>query len=397
MKIKKLILKNFRQFEDVEFDFTDADGKVLDVVVLAGVNGSGKSTILNFISDVFSRQVDPWFKGFFELDFSKDSLFNGLKTYTLGEKENHSNRNAIFNDIDNLRINMEFPTIPAQSNAFDITHLFNRGNIKKNNFINENSELITFEVTEQKILNDLQKSVFSNEHKTPFEVKNNVISSLNRGLEALKTNIRLVNIEFDKLLFSNEKKNDLSFSDLSNGEQQLFFQIFTLHNLNLNNGILLIDEPEDAMHPTWQREILNVYKGIGHNNQVFVATHSPQILASVKPESLFVLSIDEDTHKIQVTNMAKAHQNTKGLEPNRILSEIMGTPLRDYETQARIDALNELIREAQPAPNGTLETIETDLEELTKDLGRQDGAIMRFNHEVMLLKRKKAALGHEIH
>jgi hypothetical protein len=70
----------------------------------------------------------------------------------------------------------------------------------------------------------------------------------------------------------------------------------------------------------------------------------------------------------------------------------MGAPLRDYETQGRIDALNQLIREAQPAPNGTLEIIETTLAELTQDLGRQDGAIMRFNHEVLLLKRKKEQL-----
>ena len=45
MKIRKLKIKNYKIFDDVEFDFTDQDGKTLDTVVLAGVNGCGKTTL----------------------------------------------------------------------------------------------------------------------------------------------------------------------------------------------------------------------------------------------------------------------------------------------------------------------------------------------------------------
>ena len=46
MKIRKLKIKNYKVFDDVEFDFTDKDGNTLDTDVLAGVNGSGKTTVL---------------------------------------------------------------------------------------------------------------------------------------------------------------------------------------------------------------------------------------------------------------------------------------------------------------------------------------------------------------
>jgi len=46
MKIRKLNIKNYKLFDNLELDFTDENGHTLDTIVLAGVNGSGKSTLL---------------------------------------------------------------------------------------------------------------------------------------------------------------------------------------------------------------------------------------------------------------------------------------------------------------------------------------------------------------
>ena len=43
MRIKKLHLKNFRQFEDLEINFPETS----NVVVFIGENGCGKSTVLD--------------------------------------------------------------------------------------------------------------------------------------------------------------------------------------------------------------------------------------------------------------------------------------------------------------------------------------------------------------
>ncbi|MFK7906590.1 MAG: AAA family ATPase, partial [Chitinophagales bacterium] len=53
MKIRKLKIKNYKVFDDVEFDFTDKDGNTLDTIVLAGMNGSGKTTVLELIRSIF--------------------------------------------------------------------------------------------------------------------------------------------------------------------------------------------------------------------------------------------------------------------------------------------------------------------------------------------------------
>lgn len=52
-------------------------------------------------------------------------------------------------------------------------------------------------------------------------------------------------------------------------------------------GIVLIDEIETHLHPNWQRQIMPMLIKIFPNIQFFVTTHSPQIVSSVKSESVF--------------------------------------------------------------------------------------------------------------
>ncbi|MFZ4816897.1 MAG: AAA family ATPase, partial [Phototrophicaceae bacterium] len=43
MKLKKLTIENFRGIEHFEHDFTDELGRVRDLTVIVGPNGSGKT------------------------------------------------------------------------------------------------------------------------------------------------------------------------------------------------------------------------------------------------------------------------------------------------------------------------------------------------------------------
>ena len=54
MKIKKLVVKNYKVFDHLELDFTDKNGDVLDTIVFAGLNGSGKTTILELLEQLIN-------------------------------------------------------------------------------------------------------------------------------------------------------------------------------------------------------------------------------------------------------------------------------------------------------------------------------------------------------
>ena len=55
MKIEKVHIKNIKGIKDLELSFRK-DNEILDIIVLAGVNGSGKTTILESIKDFFNNR-----------------------------------------------------------------------------------------------------------------------------------------------------------------------------------------------------------------------------------------------------------------------------------------------------------------------------------------------------
>ena len=53
MKLEKIKFNNHEIFNDLEIDFKDNNGKILDTIVIIGENGSGKTTLLKCIYDSF--------------------------------------------------------------------------------------------------------------------------------------------------------------------------------------------------------------------------------------------------------------------------------------------------------------------------------------------------------
>jgi DNA repair exonuclease SbcCD ATPase subunit len=50
MKIRKIQIKNYKMFNDVTLDFTDTNGETLETIVIAGLNGAGKTSLLQLLS-----------------------------------------------------------------------------------------------------------------------------------------------------------------------------------------------------------------------------------------------------------------------------------------------------------------------------------------------------------
>ena len=117
----------------------------------------------------------------------------------------------------------------------------------------------------------------------------------------------------------------------------------TLKMLDINNSVILIDEPEISLHPKWQQKIVRVYEGIGENNQIIIATHSPHIVSSVKSESLKLLV--KSDNGIEVLQSEEIN-GSYGYPVERVLTELMGveTP-RDSEVQNMIKTLQGLVRD----------------------------------------------------
>ena len=99
------------------------------------------------------------------------------------------------------------------------------------------------------------------------------------------------------------------------------------------------------MHPSWQNKILDFYKNIGKNTQLIVATHSPQIIASAKPENVFLLKFEENKVVIKQPKYSKGHSIPY------VLSEIMETSYRDSYINNIVNQYLTLIRKGEHETN----------------------------------------------
>lgn len=57
-KIRKIVFHEHPVLKNLSLDFCDSEGKCVDTIILAGENGTGKSTIINSIYMLVSRTAD---------------------------------------------------------------------------------------------------------------------------------------------------------------------------------------------------------------------------------------------------------------------------------------------------------------------------------------------------
>ncbi|WP_422097741.1 ATP-binding protein [Variovorax sp.] len=91
---------------------------------------------------------------------------------------------------------------------------------------------------------------------------------------------------------------EFSAFELSSGEYHMFSAILAIGFGLDKNSVLLIDEPENSLHPQWQRDLMDsVFSActqVMHDGHVIVSTHSPLIVGSAARGSTVVdMTLDE--------------------------------------------------------------------------------------------------------
>ena len=360
MKIEKVHIKNVKGIKDLELSFKK-DNKILDIIVLAGINGSGKTTILEAIKDFFYNEnvnYDEPEKSNVNLDifleeFEKKNIeeaekssidnyehklrdfFNALQSYSYYRKNN--------NDYYQGQISKRFDNppkiiyVPAE-NKFENVETKSTTLLRKYQFINIiNSNVIrdlpSYIATRRNYLATIEEDL------TMKEVTNKVVNEINGIFDILELDVKLKGFSKDEKtlpIFENSAGEEFDINDLSSGEKQLFLRTLSIKMLEPKNSIILIDEPELSLHPKWQQRIIEVYKKIGENNQIIVATHSPHILGSVSNENIFILYRNENG-KIEAKTGDELY-SSYGQPVDRVLKDIMGlksvrTPKIDRDIQ----------------------------------------------------------------
>jgi predicted ATP-binding protein involved in virulence len=127
--------------------------------------------------------------------------------------------------------------------------------------------------------------------------------------------------EDDNIFFENKSSEKFKISELSTGEQTLLSKVLYLFLKDYKDKVILIDEPELSLHPSWQNKVLKIYDNFAKQNtcQVIIATHSPHIIGSAKNEYLRFLV--KENNKIVVKQLSSSPLDR---DTTTILKTIMG-------------------------------------------------------------------------
>lgn len=93
----------------------------------------------------------------------------------------------------------------------------------------------------------------------------------------------------------------IPFDDLSSGEKEVFFILSFFIRHNVENAIIVIDEPEIHLHPELSRLLIRSMKSIRLGNQIWVATHNSEIIDEAGRDKVIYVARDPETRKAKFT------------------------------------------------------------------------------------------------
>ena len=314
-------------------DFSKPDGTIYKVIVLAGENGCGKTSVLDSVSNVFrKRELGDIDNMIYVINNHTIKLinkkYNSIEYIDIDEKESrpialnsskaeHSNYNICLKGF-------------AYSKARSGFKLESIKNVSAKDIDAEDKDYDDEDYSDVKqLLIDIDsidsKNFYSfSQLNTSFTVEQinqefNKVSRTSRFKNAF--NNFFENIKFDKIgdpknnsfpIYFKKNGKFINIDSLSTGEKQIVCRGGRLlKNIGkMDDGIVLIDEPELSLHPRWQRKILNYYCDLFKKDdkqiaQLFIATHSEYVIESaLKNDDCLVIVLKDDNGVIKADRIS---------------------------------------------------------------------------------------------
>lgn len=386
MRITRLELKNVGVFDEQVIDFrpkTDPDKA--EIHILTGVNGSGKSTILYALASAFYL-TPKLLQRRFRYSDQKSGIhiaclnssgqlvatsvgYDSDKTFSHIVDESSFTEEALSLGLYRDSVYADFHTIQQREFEYaifaysgsrtlvsvEIGAIQELGTNPLQNSLNFQESINPGQLI-QWIANTKAKIAFAQQDHNVLVVER-YQNALNR-IENAVTEIIGYPIQF---VFNYEplavrlkvNGNELEFDLLPDGLKSIISWIADLlmrldrlkwvddRNVLDRNFILFLDEIEIHLHPAWQRRILPVIQKLFKNAQIFIATHSPFVVASVSDAWVYRFNVIDGK-----SELASVEESKAGSSYATVIDEIFGIDeFFDVETEKELQEFERLKQE----------------------------------------------------
>ncbi|MFZ5785067.1 MAG: AAA family ATPase [Acidobacteriota bacterium] len=399
MRLVRLTLQNFRGFESLDLDFHP------ELTVLVGVNGSGKTSILDAIAVMLS------------------GLRQKLLAFTAGDDRNGSEGLTVELSIEHQGAaakNRYSPAVRLRHESFEPDRGWRQLADDGQGFTAPIPVIAYYRVTRYALdstpgstkpgtweikqawdralePDDTSFAAFfqwfreredveNEERRDAPEFRDRQLEAVRRAIESLvpgAANPRVRRPRFQQggsgpkldhpVIAVTKDGQELAFEQLSEGERTMAAMVGDIaRRLAIANpdgdplagdGVVLIDEIDLHLHPEWQAKAIPALRRTFPKVQLVVTTHSPIVLAHVPRECVRLL----EDFKVYTP---PAH--TKGRDANSLLVELFGMPVWPEESRKQIEKVANLIDEEN------LDEARAELARLSEMIGEQDAEVTRL-------------------
>lgn len=120
---------------------------------------------------------------------------------------------------------------------------------------------------------------------------------------------------------------DITFKELSEGEQQLLTVLGLLRFTKEDESLILLDEPDTHLNPLWKWKYMNLledYSGKDDSSQILMTTHDPLVIGGLTKEEIRIFQsvkkINEEGEEFQQVETFEPDFDPKGLGVAGILT-----------------------------------------------------------------------------
>ena len=94
-------------------------------------------------------------------------------------------------------------------------------------------------------------------------------------------------------------------------EGMLYWLAFAIVEHLAPQAILLIEEPENGLHPARIREVMKVLRDVSQRTQIILATHSPLVINELEPDEVTIVTRTAERGTICTPMTATKHFATR--------------------------------------------------------------------------------------
>ncbi|WP_350588196.1 MULTISPECIES: AAA family ATPase [unclassified Psychrobacter] len=219
--------------------------------------------------------------------------------------------------------------------------------------------------TAKKEIGDIQESISFIKKILNDEYQDNQLKAVRTAITAFMPDLSNIRVQRKPRLHMAVDKNgkSLNVMQLSQGEKSLMALVgdiarrLAMMNPELDNplhgdGIILIDEVDMHLHPSWQRNLVQRFTDTFPKCQIVLSTHSPLVISDQKDILVYLLNDGEII----------ALPPLYGEDVNTVLLEVMDTDIRDHDINEKLGNLLDAIQDADIGNAKTLlEALEMEL------------------------------------